>query len=352
MSLVGPRVVLLFDLEGRIIKMWRWLSVLLFFAAIPAQAQILANPPNRSVCTLRVDIMFVGGGSAPSGVRVQLLQGLANAAPLEVEMTNSSGSAEFPNLLSGDYRVQVSGAGIESTQSEIIHIEDGRVFESQTIAVRRSADPNSAAPKGLGNIVTVAELDVPKEASQELARGGAEMQHNNWKKAAEHFNKAVSIYPEYASGYYNLSVAESLLGKSDAQRDALQKALKINENFVPALVSLAHLEVADHKREQARTLLDKAVIADPTNVEALALRVRVDFLQGQDQQAIADAQKVHDLPHSGYATVHYTAAAAYQRLNQLPQMLAQLQLFLQEDPKNPRADYVRQTIAELQSQPH
>jgi hypothetical protein len=333
--------------------MWRCLSVLLLFIAIPALAQISANPQNRSTCTLRVDVMFVTGGRATSGVRVQLLQGLANAAPIEVEMTNSSGSTEFPNLPPGDYRVELSGSGIETTQSNIIHIEDGRVFESQTVTVREAVGPNPGTPKGSsGNIVTVAELNVPSEASQELARGNVEMQHNNWKKAAAHFNKAVSIYPQYASGFYNLSVANFHLGKSDAQRDALQKALNINENFVPALVGLAHLEVADHKPDQAKTLLDKAVSHDPTNVEALALRVRVNFLQGQDQQTIADAQSVHDMPHQGFATVHYSAAAAFQRLNRIPEMLAQLQLFLQEDPKNPRADYVRQTIAELQGSPH
>jgi Tfp pilus assembly protein PilF len=333
--------------------MWRCWTVFFLFAAIPAHAQIAANPQNRSANTLRVDVAFVTGGQVGSGVRVQLLQGLASAAPLEVEMTNSSGSAEFPNLPPGDYRIEVSGHGIETTQSGIVHIQDGQVFESQLVAVRKAEDPNSGAPKGvLGNTVTVAELNVPNEASQELARGDAEMRRNNWKKAVEHFNKAVSIYPQYASAYYNLSVAYFRLGKSDAQRDALQKALRINDGFVPALVSLAHLEVAEHKPDQARILLDKAVSADPTNIEALALRVRVDFLQGQDQQAIADAQKVHEMPHSGYANVHYTAAASYQRLNQIPQMLAQLQLFLQEDPKNPRADYVRQTIKELQGQSH
>lgn len=312
--------------------MWRRLLLFLLFAAIPAHAQISANPGNRSVCILRVNVALTTGGRASSGLRVQLLQGLANAAPIEVEMTNSSGTAEFPNLPPGDYRVEVSGAGIEPTQSAIVHLDGTQVFESQLVAVRKAAAASGETNGVLGNTVTVAELNVPKEASVELARGDAEMEHKHWKKAVEHFNKATSIYPNYASAYYNLSAAYSHLGKSDAQRDALQKALKVNDSFVPALVSLAHLDVADHKQEQARTLLDKAVSTDPTNVEALALRVRVDFMQGQDRQAIADAQKVHDMPHQGYATVHYTAAAAYQRLNRIPEMLAQLQLFLQEGP--------------------
>jgi tetratricopeptide (TPR) repeat protein len=298
-----------------------------------------------------VDVAFATGGKAISGARVQLLQGLANAAGVEVQITNSSGSADF-TVFPGNYRVEVSGDGIETTHSDIIHIEDGQVFESLLVAVK-SADANSAAPKGaLGNTITVAELNVPKEASEELARGDAEMQHNNWKKAAEHFKKATSIYPQYASAYYNLSAAYFHLTKPDAQRDALLKALSINGNFVPALVSLAHLDVADHKPDQARSSLDKAISAEPTNVEALALRVRVDFMQGQYQQAVADAQRVHEMPHQGYATVHYTAAGALQQLNRIPEMIAQLELLLQEDPSNPRADYIRQTIAELKGQSH
>jgi tetratricopeptide (TPR) repeat protein len=269
-----------------------------------------------------------------------------------VEVTNSSGSAEFRGLPPGDYRIEVSGPGILAKQTDIIHIEDGRVFESQTVAVQPAGDPNSATPAGLGNTVTITELNVPKEASQELDRGNSEMHHEHWKKAAEHFDKALSIYPNYVSALYNLSVAYSHLEKTAEQRVSLQKALKLNENFVPALISLAHLDVTDHKPDQAKPLLDKAISTEPTNVEALALRVRVDFLLGQDQQAIADAQKVHDMPHAAYATVHYTAAAAYQRLNQVPQMVEQLELLLQEDPKNPRADYIRQTIAELHKRPH
>jgi len=332
--------------------MWYRFPLLLVLVAISAHAQSSTRASNPRTCTLQVDVAFATGGKAVSGARVQLLQGFGNAAGVEVQMTNSSGFADF-YVFPGDYRVEVSGNGIETTHSDIIHIEFGQVFQTLVVAVRESADANSVGPKGAsGNTVTVAELNVPQKASEELARGAAEMQHNHWKKAAEHFQKATSIYPQYASAYYNLSVAYFRLNKPDAQRDALLRALKINENFVPALVSLAHLDVAEHKPQPARFSLDKAISANPTNVEALALRVRVDFLQGQYQLAVADAQRVHELPHQGYATVHYTAAAALQQLTRIPEMIAQLELLLQEDPSNPRADYVRETIAELKGQSH
>jgi Tfp pilus assembly protein PilF len=147
------------------------------------------------------------------------------------------------------------------------------------VSVRRAQIGGSSTTTATaGSTVSVAELNVPKEASQELERGNDEMQHSKWERAAEHFNKAVVIYPHYASAYYNLSIAYSHLGESNQQRDALQKALKINDRFVPALVGMAHLDVSDHHPEQALALLDKTLATAPTNVEALALRVRVDFM--------------------------------------------------------------------------
>jgi Tfp pilus assembly protein PilF len=325
--------------------MSRLSALLLVLSAASAATPFSGNQRNETLCTLRVDVEFANRGLPAQGLRVQLLQGFAGA-PYGVALTNSSGSAEFENLLPGDYRIEVSGEGVETTDSGNVHIENGRVFMSQTVVVQRIAEVGGTATPG-ENSVNVHALDVPKDAAEELARGDKEMERKNWKKAADHFKKAVSIYPQYSSGYYNLSIAYFQLKQPDKQRAALQQALKIDGHFVPALVSLAHGEFSDHKLPEARELLNKAISSDPTNVDALALRVRVDFLQGKYEETIADAQKVHSLPHEGYATVHYSAAAAYQRLNRIPEMVEQLKLFLKEDPNSPNADYVRKTISEL-----
>jgi tetratricopeptide (TPR) repeat protein len=177
------------------------------------------------------------------------------------------------------------------------------------------------------------------------------MQHKHWKQAADDYNKAIAIYPQYCSAYYNLSVVYYQLNQPDKQRDALQKTLSIDDHFVPALISLAHLEFADHKLPETRSLLESAITADPTNIEALALLVRVDYMQGKYEATIADAKRVHSLPHDGYATVHYTAAAAYQQLNRIPEMISELKLYLKEDPTSSNASYVRQTIIELGGKP-
>ncbi len=229
---------------------------------------------------------------------------------------------------------------METIVTPVFHIESTTLFESQQVSVH----PLENDKAGAGNTVNVHELNVPAEASQELARGDEEMKRKHWKQAEDHYNKAVTIYPQYSVGYYDLSVAYYQLKQPDEQRDALQKALNIDDHFAPALVSLAHMEFADHKLPETRAFLDRAVAADPADVEALALRVRVDFMEGKYEETISDAQKVHSLPHKDYATVHYTAAAAYQQLNRIPEMINELKTYLKEDPTSSNAGYVRQTI--------
>jgi hypothetical protein len=312
----------------------RWLVLLVVLSGFAVRAQVLSS------CSVRVDVVLSDKGQPVAGVRVELFERAAGDIPSQVALTNSSGSAQFENLRAGDYHVMVSGAGIETTNGPLFRIDGTHVSESQFIAVR--ALENDKA--GAGNTVNVHELNVPAEASQELARGDGEMKRKHWRQAADHYNKAVTIYPQYTVGYYDLSVAYYQLQQPDEQRDALQKTLNIDDHFVPALVSLAHMEFADHKLPETRALLDRAVAADPADVEALALRVRVDFMEGKYEEAISDAQKVHSLPHTGYAWVHYTAAAAYQQLNRIPEMINELKTYLKEDPTSSNASYVRQTI--------
>jgi hypothetical protein len=46
--------------------------------------------------------------------------------------------------------------------------------------------------------------------------------------------------------------------------------------------------------------------------------------------------------------VHYIAARALEHENRLPDALAQLQIFLTEEPQGARADHVREEISQIQ----
>ncbi len=324
--------------------MSRLVAVFLILVS-PGWAQFSGS--DQTSCTLRVDVIDRSGAHVASGLRVELLESMNNSG-IAVNMTSSSGSAEFSGLRAGGYRLVVSGSGIQTTQGGIFQIEGGKAFETETIVVRKL----ETGQNGDRHPVAASDLNVPKDAVKEFEKASKEIAKQNWGKAIDHLNKATTIYPQYSSAYNNLAICYERLGQKDREKEALQKAISINEHYVPALINLAHMAVADNNFAEAGRILNKAIATDPTNLEALALLSRVDFMQARYDQAIADAHKVHAMPHENYAMVHFTAAGAFEREGRIADAIAELQTFLHEQPKGPRADAVRKLIPQLQKESH
>jgi outer membrane protein assembly factor BamD (BamD/ComL family) len=322
-------------------------GILLLCTLVPAEAQMSGG---HAQCTIRVDVVFaVGGGPAPH-LRVRLLKGMTGS-PVGELLTNSSGTAEFAGLESGQYHAVVSGENIESAESGTIEVSDWSVFMSQTVAVRTTTKPGGASNPSMAAAISAADLNVPPKAGKEYDHGNEEMTHKNWSKAIEHFNKAIEIYPSFSAAYNNLGVSYGRLGQREQQRQALLKAISLNERCAPALVNLAYMNMEDKHLSEAGGLLSKAVALDPNNVEALSYLAQVDVDQGQFDLAIAAVHKVHSLPHQQFGIVHYTAARAYENEGRIADAIAELQLFLQEAPQSPRAETARKAIAALQNEP-
>jgi len=326
----------------------RLLALLFIAIAVPVKAQDL--PHVRMNCTLRVDVQYANGGRATSRLRVQLLKGL-NKVTVGVSLTDNSGVAEFTVTEPDMYAVEVSGEGVDTVTSRSFVVEDLNAFQSVPIVVRKAGEDGENRATLPASAVATVDLNVPKKATQEYDRANEEMAHQNWKKAVEHFNKAVAIYPEFSSAYNNLAVSYSKLGQTQQERDALKKAIASNDHNVPALVNTARFAVADRNFAEAANLLNKAAVAEPMNVEVLALMVRVEFLQGRYEEAVAEARRIHEMPHQKYAMVHYTAASALERQNRFSDAAVELKLFLQEEPEGPQAEKARKALAAFLNEP-
>lgn len=329
--------------------MSRWLSLFFLLTATSAWAQFpTTNESRNNVGTVRVEVVYPNGNPAPANLRVQLRQGIDNQRVAMV-FTTSSGTAEFVELAPGEYSVAVSGDNIKPAESETFTVENGKVLQNVMVTIH-PAEKSEDGIRSSTSSITAAELNVPKKAAKEFERASQEMAEQNWDKGAQHLEKATAIYPQYASAYNDLAVCYGALGQKEKQREALVSAIGVNDHFVPALVNLAHMEMKANHLSAAVSLLNKATTADPARVEPLSLLAQVEFMQGHYDAAIADARKAHQLPHQQFAIVHYTAASAFERENRIPDAIAELQIFLQEEPQGARSDVVRKVLATMQSQ--
>jgi tetratricopeptide (TPR) repeat protein len=331
--------------------MSRWLSLFFLLVVAPAWAQFpTTNESRNNVGTVRVEVVYANGNAAPGKLRVQLREGIDNKR-VAMEFTNSSGTAEFIQLAPGEYTVAVTGDSIKPAESETFTVVSGKVFQSVMVTIiPTDKSEDGSGVRSSGSSVAATELNVPKKAAKEFERGGHEMSEQNWNEGIQHLDKAIAIYPQYASAYNDLAICYGELEQPEKQREALLNAIKVDDHFVPALVNLAHMEMKVQRLTSAATLLNKATTADPSRVEAISLLAQVEFLQGRYDEAIADARKVHRLPHQQFAIAHYTAASAFERENRIPDAITELQIFLEEEPQGFRSDVVRQALAALQRQ--
>ena len=132
-------------------------------------------------------------------------------------------------------------------------------------------------------------------------------------------------------------------------RPAFEKAISINPNFAEAERNLARISFAEKKYDEALTLLDKSLSADPLNAWALTSAANAALLTHHYDQAIAYARKAHGIPHPGSAGVHIVAVLALEATQQPFEAIKEYQLYLDEDPKGRDALRAQQAIQRLNS---
>jgi protein O-GlcNAc transferase len=155
--------------------------------------------------------------------------------------------------------------------------------------------------------------------------------------------QTISIYPSYAIAYNNLGVLYSRLGDAVREREALQKAIILNDHFALAYCNLGRMNIAAGDFPAAETALDRASSFDASDPIALILLSWAEFNQRRFDEAIATSRKAHALekPH---AFAHRVAARAFEQQRQRAGAIAELELFLKEEPAGPRADGARKEL--------
>jgi len=327
----------------------RWLVVVLLSLITPHMHAQMGGPvggAGLSVGNVHVRVVYANERKAGANLLVRLMQG-SSSTPVQTTFTNEQGQADFRGVSLAMYHVSVSGDGIETTDSELFEVDARKATQSEYVTVRQIQGANTN-PEGSG-LVSASELKVPAKARKEFDKANEKISSQEWSKAMESLNKAIAIYPEYASAYNNLGVVYAHMNDAPHEQEALEKALSLNEHFAPARQNLAKIYLRQKAYSQAETLLDKGLTTDPTNGVYLMLMADVQYMQGHYDAAIATTQKVHALPNAHPATAHYIAAKAYEQENRPKEAMAEFQTFLKEEPTGPRADHVRGDLAKMQA---
>lgn len=311
---------------------------LLFVGSAGAQL-----PRSNTIRQVRVRVAF-GSGVCEAPAQVTLTQ---HNGPVAESDVNDRCEADFFNVPEGTYQLTVSDKNLANTDSGSIHVSSSGPTNFE-VPLRRLNELDSDYNPSVSALISTSDLGVPNRARKECDLANQLIAKQDLAQAIQKLDKAIAIYPAYAVAYNNLGVVYSRLGDRVREREALQKAINLDAHFALAYVNLGRMNIVIEDFPSAELALGKAATFDPVDPVPLILLSYAQLMDRRFDEAIATSRKAHMLkrPH---AFVHRAAARAFEQKRQLASAIAELELFLQEEPDGSRADAARKEIDVVKS---
>ena len=323
------------------------LVVQFLIALLPTQCTAQGMAPMRQTsCEILVRVTFEDDRAAGNQIRVELRND--SEVPVGESFTDSEGRASFHVVVAGQYRVIVSGTPIQGNTSETLRVEDMDKSRTVFLRVKPKSDVASTTTKSNAPQVTsAAELRIPSDARKAFHKGMEAWEHNDFPKAAEQFEKAVSLYPQYDTAFNNLGVMYYQMNQTEKARAAFERSVALNDRNADADRNLARILIHNGNFSRAEDLLKKSLVVEPLNPATLTLMCVAEIETGNDDGAVTTARKVHQLPHEGYSVVHYVAGQALERRGQPQGAYTEYETYLSESPNGPEASQVSNALTRL-----
>ena len=317
-------------------------AVLIAACSVGLQAQI-GGPSNISKqVELLVRVMYSNGKSVGPNIRVEV-QG-AYGGMVTFGSTDTAGMVRFSRLDPGKYKLHITGDGVETKDTSEIDLTDvGPRYTYQ-------AQVDSSAASGGGGATFTLDASVPADARKEFDKGNDSFKAQDWPGAQKHFEKAISIYPKYAMAYNDLAKALGHQNQNEKSVEAFRKAAELDEHIQETNVYLGEFYYDNHDFKQAEPYLMHASGDDPKNAQLLLVLANCELKNGEVDQALANAQKVHAIPdHKKFASAHIVAGQALSAKGDAKGAADEFRVFLKEDPNSPMAPQVKAALAQLEA---
>ena len=327
------------------------LSILLL-ACAGATAQV-SHPSGTTNVDLQVRVTFQDDRAAGDHIRVELIS--ETGTPAGETYTNADGRVAFRITSPGMFELRVTGSSLQGTATEQVRIDE--MDKSRMVYVRVKPKTDTSATTAKPNtppVTSATDLRVPNDARKAFNKGMDAWEQHDLPKAAQQFEKAVALFPEYDSAYNNLGVMYFRMNQPDKARAAFERSVALNDKNADADRNLARILIGESNFPRATDLLKKSLMVEPLNPVTLTLLCVADIQSGNDDGALATARKAHQLPHEGYSLVHYVAGQALEHKGQPQEAYAEYETYLRESPTGAEAAQVRSALARLtaSSQPH
>jgi tetratricopeptide (TPR) repeat protein len=264
--------------------------------------------------------------------------------PQSTVYTDSQGSFEFPDLVPGNYEVQIETNG---QQYDVVS-QSVQVFRGAPSIITITLRDKNSGTRTDNKSVTVAELaDVPKAAKKEFDLATKAAADKRGDEAVIHLRKAIAIYPNFVMARNDLGAQLLAQGKLDEAVEELRQAILIDPKAFNPKLNLGIVFVQQHQFSEAADVLGRASALDAQSPAArlyygLALMGSGNFTDAETQLKAA-----YSLGGASYSLAVFHLGQLYMNRGDSAQARDAFERYLHDSPQATNADQVRRLIAML-----
>jgi tetratricopeptide (TPR) repeat protein len=296
------------------------------------------------VVTLHFTVTIDDSMTKAQHVTFEFMDSVGSSGAFDRRETDNEGVVVFQTL-PGMHRFRISGEAIQPYEGDINLNRNERVHHER-VTVRSKPVGNNvmSSPAASSNSVPAVRLRIPPKAQKAYEKAGEAMRKQQWDTSLKFFAIAIREYPDYDMAYNGLGVVQVQRNQIEQARRSFSKALELNPDFAGAGRNLARILISENNYPEALRLLKRSLATEPQNAWALTYAAYAELQAHDFENALADAQKVHTLPHDGLANAHVISARALEAMGRKSEALKEWNLYLVEDPKGPNAERARQAL--------
>ena len=186
--------------------------------------------------------------------------------------------------------------------------------------------------------VSLTTLAAPKEAKKAYENAAKELEKGkpNLSKVTKELEKAVNIYPEFASAWQLLGEGYFDLQDRAASRDAFEQAVAADPQFALPLLSLAFMALEDKRWEEAVEMSDQALEINPNLARAHYFKALANGDLGNLNEAEEAARWVQNSPERfQYPLTHYILGSIQSERGNFESAATEYRQFMEIQPTSP-----------------
>ena len=320
---------------------------LLLSAAAAAQVGRGVPRPNTEAPDgiIRGRVILPDGKQITKAVKVTLKVGTGDHT---VAYTDQQGLFEFNGLSTGAYTVEAEADREREfeTASERVQVIKNTPVSVTLMLKEKGAKPGESSRAG---VVSAGELsaNVPAKAAEEFERGSRAAREGKPAEAVSHFEKAVSLHPDYLAARNDLGTQLLALGRLEEAEEQLREAARLDPKAFNPRLNLAIVYVGRSRFIEAVEAAEQALALNPTSPGAHLYAGIAHLGLENFEKAETELTTAYRMGGVPFALAQFHLGQLYLNKGERALALKAFETYLRDMPDAANAEQVKRLLGEL-----